>query len=65
MSGFDFGPGRAKREPNADMRIVARGLREFYTAQVDEGFSKTQAMQLTLKFLEVTLTRGIAEGDNG
>lgn len=63
MSGFDFGGGKPKREPNADIRNVAKALHEFYTANRDEGFSVSQSMQLTLTFLEVTLSSGIDNND--
>lgn len=62
-SGFNFG-GPAKREPNADIRNLAVGLHEFYTAQKDAGFDKAQAFQLTMKFLESVMKNG-QEGGNG
>lgn len=63
--GFPWGSGKPKREPNADMRIVANAMREFYQAQLDAGFGKGEAMQLTLKFLEVSLSKGIdQQGDD-
>lgn len=60
-SGFNF-KGRAKREPNADIRQLASVIHEFYSAMVMEGFSKHQALELTITFLTVTMERGMNEG---
>jgi hypothetical protein len=38
----------AQVEPRSDVRQAARGLREFYTAFIDEGFTRAQAMQLVM-----------------
>jgi hypothetical protein len=38
----------AQVEPRSEMRQAARGLREFYTAFIDEGFTRAQAMQLIM-----------------
>ena len=42
MGGFKF-TGKARREPNADIRQVGVTLHEFYTGCVGAGFDKNQA----------------------
>lgn len=62
--GFNF-TGRAKREPNADMRNFAKGLHEFYTALIGEGFDKKQALALTVVFMQEVMRNGMETGTDG
>lgn len=43
-----------KVEPSADMRDAARGLRGFYTAFTEVGFSEDEALRLVMN----AMTRG-------
>lgn len=48
---MDFFSGAAKREPSADQRKGADEMHAQYTAYVDAGFSKQQAMQLCIELI--------------
>ena len=61
VGGFKF-TGKARREPNADIRQVGVTLHEFYTGCVGAGFDKKQALVLTVTFLQETLRHGMETG---
>lgn len=50
-------PDRPKREPSADLRQSAAGLHEMFTALVDEGFSKIEALQLLGAMLAASINK--------
>ena len=47
--GFDFG-SKAKKEPAAGFRTIADLNRQYYIAHRDEGFTKSQALEITIAF---------------
>ncbi|HYH26954.1 MAG TPA: hypothetical protein VD834_16535 [Blastococcus sp.] len=53
---MDFFSGTPKREPSADQRKSADDMHAQYTAYVDAGFTKQQAMQLVLEQVRAMVT---------
>lgn len=53
----DFFPGAPKREPSAEQRQGAIGLHEIYTAHVEAGFTKQQAMDIVLEMVRASIAQ--------
>lgn len=55
MTGSDNREQFVKREPRAELRQLARLMRELYVALVDEGFSEREANALVAETLRATV----------
>lgn len=54
-------PSGGRREPSADMRLLANRMRQLYEALLDEGFTESQANVLVAETLRATVQ--IAQSD--
>ena len=52
---FFSGSATPHREPSAGVRQSAATLHEMYTAYVEAGFSKQQALQIVISVLQVSV----------
>lgn len=63
MTIMDFFSGAPKREPSADQRTGADEMHAQYTAYVDAGFSKQQAMQLVCELIRSAVAAQYPKSD--
>lgn len=60
---FDWS-GKGKKEPTADLRVLADINRQVYQAHIDEGFTPREAMEIVQTFMRESIRQNFGRKDD-